>query len=1069
MAEYRTNPLAAGAASTTAGAILASPAAKTGTSPAKGTSAGIGTDDTSSLFQCGSCKRQYKRLDHLARHVRSHTQSRPYRCQVCTKAFARALTNTDSDLLKRHAAGHDRSDSSSTAGSIRSNGGAASSALRASISATVSATRVSRACQACSSNHLRCSETKPCQRCTSKGLVCVWDRAADMVVTPPATIGGDGDGDGATNDGDDGDDDDDDDGRGHDMTGALGTTRVANMTQDMTAHDMDLSLATPMMQPMQHGIQHGLQHGLQPMHAQTPLHPQPHVDDPPESFMRMLSAFDFSYKGASATAAAAATATATSNGMVPLALPPDNTMINHMPGYWTPMGLGASLEMDAAASVNNGTLDLGFDDLDDMDFRFLDAYNTRVPFEFGVSPTGDGLHVATTSTPWPGSVPGAGPEFIPTTSPRLGSDTDNNNSNISHHSHLTSSSAIGTGSEAFQRHYWRFRPNAQDHGGAEEHNLSLPSTSVVMDHTSPDSPLAQHMHPNSHAAALAATHTRLNNTSRDKILTVVTYNCRRENVARVVTSFPTVELLDTLLQFYLTSPVAQASAWLHLPSFHDNPNDCRPELLAALAAAGAVLTADSTLSKLGFAIQECLRIAVPRHWERDNSLTRDLELAHAYLLTLDIGLWSGRSRKVEIAESFFLPLLTMRRRDGSFGRARPAQPTPPVAPDDEGEALHQKWKAWVHREAVTRFAFRILQHDTNTSMALLTPPLVSYAEILLAFPAAKALWGAETAEQWKQLYLQSASARGRGADGGASMPATLPAFLEDPEAFLQVHCDRVDMGVVCATFLSCAWGLTWEYVQMRVLQREMATTSASTLSTTASAFAGRRRGHALVMGARQDEILQLIQSFRQAAASTVLSSSLSASDPTLGMRTELVLMHTHTVLEQVQLFAGMEGRDQARAVHPVIVEWVASEGARTSLWHAGQILRGTRQLARGVVSGPTAVMVYHAGLTLWIYGAVAASLPPDVASDGRDVLLDGDAAAAAAGTSSALQRFFVRGQGRPCISSDTGEVVPLSRPDGVMAVVAGLLRHNHGAGARPHMVESLILLLDEIQRASATV
>lgn len=807
-----------------------------------------------------------------------------------------------------------------------------------------------------------------------------------MVMTPPPTVqeeaeteddrrDNDNDQQENTNDANDAEDDQDD------MTETMGDTSEVT---DMTAtQNMDM---TPMM-PMQHAIE--------------PLHSS--VDDPPQSFMRMLSVFDFSYKGAS-------TAASINNGNLPLTLPQDPT-VNHAPGHWTPMG--AQLEFDAAAAA--GSLDLDFDHLDEMDFRFLDAYNTRVPFEFGVSPTGDASLMTTNR-----------PELTSSTSPPA------------HNALASSSSAIGTGSEAFQRHCWKFRPNAQDHCGAEEHNLSLPSASVVVDRTSPDSPLAHHSH-----VAAPTTHTRLSMASRDKILMVVTHNCKRENVARVVTSFPSVELLDTLLQFYLTSPVAQASAWLHTPSFHDNPNDRRPELLAAMAAAGAVLTADSALSKLGFAIQECLRIAVPQQWGRDSSLTRDLELGQAYLLTLDMGLWSGRSRKVEIAENFFLPLLTIRRRDGSFGRPKP---TPHAVRDsDEGDLLVQKWRAWIHREAVTRFTFRILQHDTNTSMALLTTPLVSYAEVLLAFPAPEALWGASSAEQWKQLYL---AVHDNSDMTENTMPATLPSFLEHPEAFLAAHRGRIDMGVVCSTFLSCAWGLTWEYVQMRVLQREMAATTSTTLSLLPG-----RRWNALAMGARQDEILQLVQSFRMATA------SLAVSDPTLAMRTELVLMHTHTVLEQVQLFAGMEGRDEARAVHPVIVEWVASEAARTSLWHAGQILRGARLLARGVVSGPTAVMVYHAGLTLWIYGSVAASLP-DGHEGGEDVLLDGDA-------TPSLQRFFVRGQGRPCISSENDEVIPLSRPDCVMAVVAGLFRRNHGKAARPHMVESLIQLLDEIQRASA--
>ena len=78
---------------------------------------------SSGLFQCGTCMRKYKRLDHLARHVRSResslghlheqcglecsilhkrypvtktddvyladTQTKPFQCPICNKAFAR--------------------------------------------------------------------------------------------------------------------------------------------------------------------------------------------------------------------------------------------------------------------------------------------------------------------------------------------------------------------------------------------------------------------------------------------------------------------------------------------------------------------------------------------------------------------------------------------------------------------------------------------------------------------------------------------------------------------------------------------------------------------------------------------------------------------------------------------------------------------------------------------------------------------------------------------------------------------------------------------------------------------
>lgn len=51
--------------------------------------------------------------------------------------------------------------------------------------------RVSQACRACAANHLRCSETKPCERCLSRDTMCVWDdlvsTSARNALTPPPT------------------------------------------------------------------------------------------------------------------------------------------------------------------------------------------------------------------------------------------------------------------------------------------------------------------------------------------------------------------------------------------------------------------------------------------------------------------------------------------------------------------------------------------------------------------------------------------------------------------------------------------------------------------------------------------------------------------------------------------------------------------------------------------------------------------------------------------------------------------------------------------------------------------
>lgn len=68
-------------------------------------SAGSDTGSASApgrMFQCPleTCGRLFKRLEHLKRHVRTHTQERPYTCSYCGKGFSR------SDNLTQHVKIH---------------------------------------------------------------------------------------------------------------------------------------------------------------------------------------------------------------------------------------------------------------------------------------------------------------------------------------------------------------------------------------------------------------------------------------------------------------------------------------------------------------------------------------------------------------------------------------------------------------------------------------------------------------------------------------------------------------------------------------------------------------------------------------------------------------------------------------------------------------------------------------------------------------------------------------------------------------------------------------------------
>lgn len=152
--------------------------------------------------------------------------------------------------------------------------------------------------------------------------------------------------------------------------------------------------------------------------------------------------------------------------------------------------------------------------------------------------------------------------------------------------------------EAFKNSHWHFRPNTKDYAGADDHNLSLPQDS---DYDSPESRIfVQGPSPRSNLSVC----------TRDKILTMIVKTANPSHLPEAVLYFPSTQLLNTLVQLYLNSPLSRATSFMHAATF--NPNEKRPELLAAMVANGAILTSDPPLVKVGSAIAECARLAISR-------------------------------------------------------------------------------------------------------------------------------------------------------------------------------------------------------------------------------------------------------------------------------------------------------------------------------------------------------------------------------------------------------------------------------------------------------------------------
>ena len=168
--------------------------------------------------------------------------------------------------------------------------------------------------------------------------------------------------------------------------------------------------------------------------------------------------------------------------------------------------------------------------------------------------------------------------------------------------------SISLGTQAFKESTWLWTPAAADHGYAEQCNLSLPSENLSSETADIDVmfPLE-----------------RLSQGARDGVLGMVLSTCEKSIYPRVVACFPSAELLTNLLHSFMNFHVRQEISWIHPATL--NINEESPEFLGSLVSSGAALSRVPELRKLGFAIQEAVRLYLPKmvgsaHWRSKMAL-----------------------------------------------------------------------------------------------------------------------------------------------------------------------------------------------------------------------------------------------------------------------------------------------------------------------------------------------------------------------------------------------------------------------------------------------------------------
>lgn len=210
-----------------------------------------------------------------------------------------------------------------------------------------------------------------------------------------------------------------------------------------------------------------------------------------------------------------------------------------------------------------------------------------------------------------------------------------------------------------------------------------------------------------------------------------------------------------------------------------------------------------------------------------------------------------------------------------------------------------------------------------------------------------------------------------------------------------------------------------------------------------------------------------------------ISESNGGMPPDTMMFYELCMMNLHVSFEELQLFAGKEGSEEAQKVYPLLKTWKESRTARQAMWHAGQIVRAAITCHPNHLKGFSAIALYHASLAFWVYGMISlgtsrsTKLPSstyETAADSELIWLDGEETAE-------TRRFISLGRGIAVVHyfpKDSHQESPFARldnPKAVMDIIIKILCRNKGADSPilSPLVENLSQLMRDLGNAAFVI
>ncbi|KAF7952278.1 uncharacterized protein EAE97_001775 [Botrytis byssoidea] len=92
--------------------------------------------------------------------------------------------------------------------------------------------------------------------------------------------------------------------------------------------------------------------------------------------------------------------------------------------------------------------------------------------------------------------------------------------------------------------------------------------------------------------------------TRDKIIALAVGSCKRSNIGTIVSAFPTVDVLECLINIALTQQKGDLDGYIHVPTF--SKSESRVETIAAMVITGTSRSSHKAVQKFGHGLGEIL-------------------------------------------------------------------------------------------------------------------------------------------------------------------------------------------------------------------------------------------------------------------------------------------------------------------------------------------------------------------------------------------------------------------------------------------------------------------------------